>query len=254
MTAATKPGRALKPRDVILAELSEKYTDEIAALAPDGVKPEHYIASLRLYMAQNPKILDCSPVSVAIGVLRVAQTGLTLGVSCDLLPIGKTCQFSPRYGGLIELALGAGTNSVNADVVREGDDFAFEKGTKFFLRHTRKFKKDAKITHAYAIAGLRFGHYVFEVATREEIDALKAHYSQHWKTTDLDAIPWYAKKTMVRRLSPFLPKNARLAAALMFADAPESLDAEGTQMPDAEPQQVDKETGELIDEAAVEEL
>jgi phage RecT family recombinase len=213
------PGTALvaKPRDAILAAV-EKYGAEITALAPEGADLAHYTASLRLYFAQNPKILDCTPASVAVGMLRVAQTGLELGVSCDLLPFGKTCQFSPRYGGIVELALGAGTRSINADVVREGDDFEMEKGTKPYLRHQKTAKHGAKITGAYAIAEIRVGSYVFEYLSREEVDEIRLKYSKSWAKGSLDDIPWYARKTCIRRLTNYLPKNPRLAAALLYAD------------------------------------
>jgi recombination protein RecT len=214
----TAVGTALtKPRDAILAAV-EKYGAEITALAPEGADLAHYLAGLRLYFAQNPKVLDCTPASVAVGMLRVAQTGLEIGVSCDLLPFGKACQFSPRYNGIIELALGAGTRAINADVVREGDDFECEKGTRPFLRHQKKAKHGAKITHAYAMGEIRVGSFVFEVMTREEVDEIRLRYSKSWAKGSLDEIPWYARKTCVRRLAAYLPKNARLAAALLYAD------------------------------------
>jgi phage RecT family recombinase len=218
------PGTALvKPRDAILAAV-DKYGAEITALAPEGADLAHYTASLRLYFAQNPKVLDCTPASVAVGMLRVAQTGLELGVSCDLLPFGKACQFSPRYGGIVELALGAGTRSINADVVREGDDFEMAKGTSPYLRHQKKAKHGAKITHAYAIAEIRVNSYVFECLTREEVDEIRLRYSKSWAKGSLDDIPWYARKTCIRRLTNYLPKNPRLAAALLYADEkPEEL-------------------------------
>ena len=236
---------ALKPREIILAEVAEKYSDQIAALAPRGTPPAHYIASLRLYLGQNEKVLECTPASVAIGMLRVAQTGLDLGVSCDLLPFGKACQFSPRYNGIIELALASGVRAINADVVREGDFFEFSKGTESYLRHRRGFDKDAKITHAYAIAEIKSASFVFEVLSREEIDAIRLQYSKSWAKGPLDAIPWYAKKTMVRRLSPYLPKNARFAAALMFAD-------QSDEIQDGEPMSVDVRTGEILSDGEAE--
>lgn len=220
----TTPGTAVtapKARDIILAELTERYSGELAALAPRGVEPAHYIASLRLYLAQNAKVMDCTPASIAMGMLRVAQTGLDLGVSCDLLPFGKTCQFSPRYNGIIELALASGARSLNADVAREGDLFDWEKGTRFFLRHKHTAPAGALITDAYAIAELKPGSFVFEVVPREEIESIRSTYSKQWKSGPLEAIPWYAKKTAVRKLSPYLPKNARFAAALLFADEAE---------------------------------
>ena len=213
------PGTALvaKPRDAILAAV-ERYGAEITALAPEGANLAHYTASLRLYFAQNPKVLDCTPASVATGMLRVAQTGLELGVSCDLLPFGKSCQFSPRYNGIVELALGAGTRAINADVVREGDDFEMQKGTSPYLRHQKRAKAGAKITGAYAIAEIRVNSYVFEYLSREEVDAVRLQYSKSWAKGSLDDIPWYARKTCIRRLTNYLPKNPRLAAALLYAD------------------------------------
>ena len=240
------PGTAVvrQNRDVILATLGN-YTEQLAALAPKGTNPEHYVASLRLYLAQNEKLLECTPASVAVGMLRVAQTGLDLGVSCDLLPFKNTCQFSPRYNGIIELALGSGVRAVNADVVREGDAFDWRKGTDFFLHHKRAFGAGAKITHAYAIAEIRSASFVFEVLSREEIEEIRARFSKQWKTGPLEAIPWYGKKTAVRRLSPYLPKNARFAAALMYADQADA-------PPEEEPIAVDVQTGEILFDAEAE--
>jgi len=198
-----------------------KYADQLNALAPRGSDAAQYVASLRLYLATNPKVLECSPASIAKGLLQVAQTGLTLGVSCDLLPFKNRCQFSPRYNGIVELALGSGARSLNADVAREGDLFDWEKGTRFFLRHKHTAPTGALITHAYAIAELKPGSFVFEVVPRDEIESIRSTYSQQWKSGPLEAIPWYAKKTAVRKLAPYLPKNARFAAALLFADEAE---------------------------------
>ena len=211
-----------KPRDAIL-DAVRKYGDEIVALAPEGADLAHYLAGLRLYFANSPKLLECTPASVAAGMLRVAQTGLELGVSCDLLPFKSTktgvstCVFNPRYGGLIELALGAGTRAINADVVREGDLFEMEKGTRPMLRHSRLAPKGAPITGAYAIAEIRANSFVFEYMTRDEIDEIRVRFSKNWAKGSLDEIPWYGKKTAIRRLAAYLPKNARLAAALLFA-------------------------------------
>lgn len=240
------PGTAVqvRPRDVILATL-ENYTEQLAALAPKGTNAAHYVAELRLYLAQNGKLLECTPASIAVGMLRVAQTGLSLGVSCDLLPFGTACQFSPRYNGIIELALASGVRAINADVVREGDRFEWQKGTSFLLEHKRCFTKGAPITHAYAIAEIKSASYVFEVMAREEIDELRAKYSKQWKAGSLDTIPWYAKKTCVRRLSPYLPKNARFAAALMFAD-------QSDEIQDGEPMSVDVRTGEILSDGDAE--
>lgn len=198
------------------------YADNIQKLAPRGMESAYYVEELRLYLSQpdkdgNPsKLFDCSPASIARGVLRVAQTGLSLGVSCDLLPFGGTCTFSPRYTGIIELALSSGVRAVNADVVYDDDIlFEYQKGTSFLLNHRRGPRK-GKITHFYAIGEIKTGSYVFEVMTRDEVEAHKTKFSKQWKTTAIEQCIWYGKKTAIRQLSKFLPKNSRFAAALQF--------------------------------------
>ncbi len=216
------PGTSLAViRNRILNTVTQ-YAENIQKLAPRGMQAEYYVEELRLYLSQpdkdgNPsKLLDCQPASIARGILRVAQTGLSLGVSCDLLPFGKVCQFNIRYTGLIELALSSGVRAVNSDVVYSDDIlFSFEKGTSFHLRHRRGPRK-GEVTHFYAIAELNPGSYVFEVMTRDEAEAHKQKFSKQWKTTPIEQCLWYGKKTAIRQLSKFLPKNPRFAAALQY--------------------------------------
>lgn len=212
---------ALKRRDEIL-DFVGKYAGEIEKLAPRGVTADYHVASLRLYFQEHPKVLECRPISIALGILRVAQTGLTLGVSCDLLPFKAACQFSPRYTGIVELALNSGTRAINLGVVREGDHFEFDKGTNLFLSHRPIAKSHAPITYGYALAEVKQGAFSLEVMTAEQIDAHRKRYSKSWWLDDkrqvipLEEVPWYAKKTPMRQLSNVLPKNPRLAAALIF--------------------------------------
>jgi len=183
---------------------------------------DYYVASLELYFREHPQLLECQPLSIATGMLRVAQTGLVLGVSCDLLPFKAVCQFSPRYGGIIELALQSGVRAINTGVVREGDHFQFSKGLVLKLQHEPLAKSTAQITHAYAFAEIRQGAFAVECMTKEQIDAHRRRYSKSWwkdkqgTLIQLEEISWYGKKTCVRQLSSVLPKNPRLAAALMF--------------------------------------
>lgn len=232
---------SLQRRDEIL-DFVGKYAGEIEKLAPKGTSADYHVASLRLYFQEHEKLLQCRPISIALGILRVAQTGLTLGVGCDLLPFGNVCQFSPRYTGIIELALASGTRAINVGVVREGDHFEFTKGTSSFLHHQPIAKSDAPITHGYAIAEIKQGAFSIEVMTAEQIDAHRKRYSKQWWLGDnrqviaLEEIPWYAKKTPLRQLSNVLPKNPRLSAALIFEKEREE------EIPEGEFEAVDEST------------
>lgn len=230
----SQPGTSValsRDEERVLATIAQ-YSQQIADLAPKGLAPAYYTAQLMVHLRKNPDLLKCSEASLAQGILRVAATGLELGVTCDLLPfLGKnpTCQFNPRYNGLVDLSLKSGVRAVNADVVREDDVmFEFEKGTQFMLRHRRGPGK-GKIIWAYAIAEIKQGSFVFEVMSRDEIDAIRMKFSKSWKKSvewkngqkiekdlSLDDIHWYAIKTAIRKLSKMLPMNPRLAAALQF--------------------------------------
>jgi phage RecT family recombinase len=199
-----------------------QYAENIEALAPRGMLATYYVQELRLYLAQpdkdgNPsKLLDCTPASIVRGMLRVAQTGLSLGVSCDLLPFKQNCQFSPRYNGIIELALNSGVRTINADAVYDDDLlWDFQKGTEFFVRHKRGPRK-GKLTHFWATAEIKQGSFAVVVLTRDEVEAHKAKYSKQWYKVPIEDCLWYGTKTAIRQLSKFVPKNPRFAAALQF--------------------------------------
>ena len=209
---------------------------EMMALAPKGYDAEYFLSSLRLYFATNPKLLECYPVSVATAMLRVAQTGLELGVSCDILPFeakgsgSPRAQFNPRTSGLVELMLKAGVRSVNYNVVREGDEFDYCLGAPPSVKHKPALKDRGLVIAAWSAVETKLGSFQITVMTRDEIDGIRRQYSKSWwqkhgSVIPLEDIPWYAAKTVLRQGAKYAPKNPRLAAALRF-DADEIEDAE----------------------------
>lgn len=195
----------------------EEHEQELMALAPRGYEAQMYYAALRLYFAANPAVLNCKPVSVLKAMLRVAQTGLELGVTCDILPFGDQAQFSARAKGLAELAYSAGTRSLNYGVVREGDTlWDWCLGSEGYVHHKPARGNTGPISHFWAVARLGVTGQVIRVMDAEEVEARKRQYSKQWKTTALEEIPWYGVKTVVREVLGYVPKNARLAAALRY--------------------------------------
>lgn len=216
-------------RPAYLAML-EKHIPTFADFLPEGVKPERVIAAVRMAVAGNPKIATCTPVSIVQSVARAMQLDLEIGVTAYLVPRNQwnpntrqkemTCTLLPDYRAHIEMIVRSGAaRSVEADVVREGDFFEYEKGLDKKLVHRPNAAPDAKITHAYAIVRLRFQQSDFIVMTREEVEAVRAK-SQGWnddalakkgEATGLESVPWYAKKSAVIRVTNLVPKNPRLA-------------------------------------------
>jgi len=135
------------------------------------------------------------------------------------------------YQGLIDLARRTGSLvSLHADVVYEGDEFEFHYGTDQRLFHRPVGDTEGrKPIYAYAYAKLSDGE-AFEVlpyanvlkirdATQAYRKAMedKARGDKNWATS-----PWIAyeremaAKTMVRRLSKWLPKSIEFATAVQM--------------------------------------
>lgn len=209
----------------------------ITPFLPEGVNVERVIASAQLAVMTNPAIGECDPRSVILAVARVAQWGLEVGQTAHLVPYGKTCNAIPDYRGLVEMIVRSGAaRSVEARVVREGDEFQYEYGTSKRIRHLPLAKSTARITHAYAIVTLRFQDFDFVVLDREEIEAVRSK-SKGWSKGELEGCAWYAKKTAVRRVVNLIPKNAKLAALWQTVtdDAEEVPEGTFSPAPDRDP-------------------
>lgn len=224
------------------AELANR-SQQYETLLPKGYRPERLITGAMLAVSRNPDLLKCSPVSVAVALGQVALLGLDVGTTAHLVPFGNTCTFVADYKGYIELMCQAGARKVEAYVVREGDKFEWEHGTAPFLRH-QPLSSTKPITHAYALVwGRRDVVPQFEVMAASEIDTIRQAKSKSWKGGPLTE--WYARKTVIRRIAKYVPKNAKLAALLQaeegdggeLVDQPGSVKVDGT----------DLVTGEVVD-------
>lgn len=235
MTAITPTTPAPKGIAAVLSDPAA--LARIQPFLPDGVKADRVIAAAQLAVMQNPAIGECDPRSVVLAVARVAQWGLDVGTTAHLVPYGKTCNAIPDYRGLVEMIVRSGAaRAVEARVVREGDEFAYEYGTSKRIRHVPLAKSTARITHAYAIATLRFQDFDFVVLDRDEIEAVRSK-SKGWSKGELEGCAWYAKKTAVRRVVNLIPKNAKLAAVWQTVtdDAEDIPEGAFTPAPDRDP-------------------
>lgn len=218
MTAVTVPD---KLRDVL-----ESKADSYAALLPTGYAASRLITGALVAVQQNPALAKCEPRSIATALARIAQWGLDVGDTAHLVPYGTTCQAIVDYKGLIKLMVDAGARKVEASEVYAGEAFEWEKGTAAFLRHKPTADRSGPIIAAYAIVTLPYGVTQFEVMTAEEIDAIRQAHSKQWKAGPLTY--WYCRKTVLRRLSKYVRRNARLDAALaQDSERPEGVTADG---------------------------
>lgn len=178
-------------------------SDKIHREMPEGYSMEK-VKRLALHLMQaNDRVQNCTPQSIYLGVLKSAHLDLSFDLGeCHLVPYGKEADFQIDYKGLIKLVKRSGeVLNVKADVVREGDEFGYQRGLRpedRYLVHRPKTFSEANIIGAYVIFDLAHGENEFEVISRKELDAIRSKASggsMMWN----DFFEEAAKKAVIRR-------------------------------------------------------
>jgi len=205
------------------AALRAEKTQQMICTALKG-RADEYFRNIASLVANDPKLQQCTPVSLICGGLQAAQLNLPLGAGLGqayLIPFknGKTncyeAQFQIGYKGLVQLAIRSGQFlSINSGVVYEGmlQNYNYLSGS-FDLDPTKKTSD--KIVGYFAYFCLNNGNTEDKCfrkglfMTTEEVTAHALRYSQTYSskydttrnsskwTTDFDAM---AKKTVLKLL------------------------------------------------------
>lgn len=201
--------------------LSPGFKKQLATALPKHLTADRMARIALTEIRKNPALLKTQPESFMGAVMQAAQLGIELGSALGhayLVPYGNQCTFILGYRGMIDLARRSGqVLSLNAYVVREGDDFSYQLGLHPDIHHipspeANRIKQP--VTFVYAVANLQGGGYQFEVMSRAEVEAVKAKAkSKNVWNSYFDEM---AKKTVIRRLFKYLPVSieALQAAAL----------------------------------------
>lgn len=216
---AVKPGK--KTFDYELAKMGEQFDRTLPAHLP----LERFERCVRNAVAANPKLLECTRVSL----WNAAMTAAVLGVECDggplgqgyLIPFKGKVQFIPGYKGLTMLALHSGF-LVEGVVVRALDEFDYERGLTPRLFHkpaNRNLRGDDNpILGAYATARSKPYPDAFEYM--EMVDIIRVRdRSAGWKAKG-EASTWgtdfaaMVRKTPIRLLANHLPLTVQKAVGI----------------------------------------
>jgi recombination protein RecT len=165
-------------------------------------------------METNTYLATMSLESIKKCIVNVAMTGLTLN------PVLKLAYLVPRKGnlildisymGLINVLVTSGAAlKIEAEVVKENDQFDYEKGTNPYIKHKPALVNRGQVIAAYAIAYLPNGEKQFEVMEREELEKVKkvSEAAKSGKGSPYEG--WESemyRKAPVKRLFKFLPKH-----------------------------------------------
>ena len=209
--------------------------ESIAAILPKHIDPIKVLKMCIIAASRQPALYQCTIESWMQVMMRSSELGLdcsgTLGYAY-VIPFrnGKTgkqeAQFMAGYKGLVDLALRSGkVLSIDAYLVREKDEFEYELGTvqKIFHKPYLGPEYAGEIIAAYAVATLRDGIKKLEVMTINEIcairnrskayvDAEKKGYKSTWHTDEGQMV----RKTLIRRITNYIPLSPELEKALIY--------------------------------------
>lgn len=221
-----RPVREMDSRELVA---SSYMLEQIGRSLPKvGIDADRFQRIVLTATTKNPKLLECTPQSLAMAVMSLAQVGLEPdGRHAHLIPRrnGKTgtteCQAQLDYKGLITLVRRSGeVATIHADTICENDIFEYDLGT--VRRHVVDFRKPRGKPYAvYSMAVLKDGTQQSTVMTLDEINAIAERSNgvkaakQYGGTTPWDT-DWseMAKKTVFRRLSKWLPLSSESAQAI----------------------------------------
>ena len=252
--------------------------NKIAEVLPQNMSSERFFQLAVSAYNSEPKLAQCSTISVLSCVMKCAALGLEPSAVDGLgrayiLPFRnkKTRNFEATfmlgYKGMLQLARNSGEiQSISARAVYEGDEFRYAYGLNEELEHVPMHKSN-KLTYAYCVAHFKDGGHYFVVLSREEIEKARqssqAGNSGPW-ATHYDMM---AMKTAIRRAFPYLPVSTQAQEAAASDEttpdysnvlnpiiaAPTPVEVEPTATPqsdsqaDSVPVGFDPQTGEIYD-------
>jgi recombination protein RecT len=243
-------------RPTTIAGWLDKQKPQIARALPRHIDIERFTRIALTTLRQTPQLQQTTPESFLGAIMLAAQLGLEPGPlgQAYIVPFNNKgrmeAQFIVGYKGYIDLARRSGQLlSIEVRTVYEADEFEYSFGLEGDIRHIPSREEDrGNPVVWYGIAKLKDGGLYYEVMSRGDIERYrkrsKAPNSPAW-TQDYDAM---AKKTVVRRMAPWLPMSVEAqqvaasdenVARLNFSD--DAIDVVGVEV-------VDAETGEIVDE------
>lgn len=185
----------------------EKRHEIIREACTSSVQYGMLFTSLQKAVAENPKILNCSPTSVLDAMLAAAKLGIDPNGehnSAWFIPYGQDLKLMIGFNGYIDLITRSSTwHSVTAECVYHGEAFEVHGGTRNEIIHgldISKRDKPDQIVGAYAIANGPGGAHQFAVLDRAAINRSQGA-SKNKRLWQGHERPEMVKKTAVRMLA-----------------------------------------------------
>lgn len=216
----------------------ESHKGQIEQAAGTYMTADRVTAIVLGAIQRNPQLLECTELSI----LKATRDGVSMGLEPGsllgefyLVPFrnGKTGKREatgiPGYRGLIALARRTGeiANIYAESVYSCCDVFEVERGLKPNLIHKPAYADERRddpnnITFVYAVCQFKDGSTQFEVMSRNAIEKIRAKSKAANYGPWVDYFEEMAKKTVIRRLSKYLPMTTQMTKAIAMQERAEA--------------------------------
>lgn len=205
----------------------DNFRRQIMKVLPKQLPPDRFVRVALTAIQRNPDLLKCDQVSFFNCLLTLTELGLEPdGRRAHLIPFWsekrKTyeCQLIIDYKGYVDLITRPGkgneVSTIYSDVVREHDDFLFNRGIveKHIVDIRKSEAERGNVIGAYTIIRFKNGDMKCEVMSVEDLDRVKG------RSKAKDSGPWVTdknemqKKTVLRRAAKTMPLNDQMVKAL----------------------------------------
>ncbi len=165
-----------------VAQYFENYKGQIKAALPRHMTPDRMTRIALTEIRRNPKLQDCTPISLFASIIVASQLGLEPGLQdeCYLIPYKGEAQCQPGYKGLAKLAKNTGeVKKISAHVVYENDEYDVQLGSEEFIHHRPNITGNrGDMLFVYAVAFYQDGTVQIEPMTKEEVEHIRDNYSK----------------------------------------------------------------------------
>lgn len=200
-------------------QMVEKMQPAVTRLFGNDRMADRFIRVALTVIRTNPQLQECNPQSLLAALMLSAQLNLEPGPLGHVyyVPFKREVTFIIGYKGLIDLARRSGEiESIEARAVHANDEFDYAYGLEPRLHHRPADDEPGELTHVYGVARFKDGGYYYDVLSRAAVE--KARMQS--QTGKRGGGPWadhyeaMARKTVIRRMAPYLPLNVEAAQAL----------------------------------------
>lgn len=267
-----KNNNKAEKKETGMQAILSKMGDQIAIALPNEMSSDRFKRVALTAFNGNKTLQQCEPISFIASMMQSAQLGLEPNTPLGeayLIPYGKKVQFQVGYQGLLNLAYRSGEyQSIVAREVCENDEFELDYGSES-IKHIPNLRGERGEVYGYYSKYVRKdgGKGIFymskEEAKKYGMAFSKTFNNGPWKT-NFDAM---AKKTCIKQLLKYAPKSIESEKLSQAMNSDETkindfridkntkrvdFDYDYEVVTDEIPKNIDKETGEIIENENIE--